>query len=140
MVSHRAILPVIVLAALSIPPSIGTAQNPDVVATIQRQLVLRYPTAKATADGTDLVTAGAVLVLQKDHLLMNRVDQPIAVPNVYKDGAISGVAGKAGHVKVLGTLSKLPGFGGLNPLSGIAVAASAADSAAATREFVTGEK
>jgi hypothetical protein len=140
MVSYRAFGPVLLLAALSSPPSISMAQSPDVLAGVQKELVSLYPTAKATADGTDLVTAGAVLVLQKDHLLMSNVNQPVAVPNQYKDGAITGLAGKRALLKALGTLSKLPGLGGLNPLSGNAAAASAADAAAATREFVTGEK
>jgi hypothetical protein len=130
----------VVLAALSILPSIGTAQSPGDLAGIQKQLVSLYPTAKATADGTDLVTAGAVLVLQKDHLLMSKADQPIASPNIYKGGTITSLSSTKVLLKALGTLSKLPGLGGLNPLSGNAAAASAGDTAAATREFVTGEK
>lgn len=140
MVSYRAFASVLVLASLATSPSISTAQSPDVLAGVQKQLTSLYPTAKATADGTDLVTAGAVLVLQKDHLLMSNVTQPLALPNVYKDGQITGLAGKRNLLKALGALSKLPGLGGLNPVAGNAAAASAGDAAAATREFVTGEK
>jgi hypothetical protein len=57
-------------------------------ATQQQQLLSVYTLTKATADDTDVVTAGAVLVLQKDNLLMCRVNLPIPTPNVYKNGAI----------------------------------------------------
>lgn len=54
---------------------------------IQTQLQSLYPLSKATADGTDLVTPGALLVLQKDGLVMNQA-QLVPIENVYKHGAI----------------------------------------------------
>ena len=114
----------------------GHAQGAVPVDDIQRQLSQLYQTAKATADGTDLVTAGAVLVLQKDHLLMVKVDQPIPTPNFYKNGAITqnGLAAAAGFFKAMSHL------GTLNPMAGNAAADGATAGAAATREFVAGEK
>ena len=42
--------------------------------TTKQLLSLLLNLTKATADGTDVVTAGAVVVLQKDNLLMCRVN------------------------------------------------------------------
>jgi hypothetical protein len=137
MTSFTTLAATIVTVVLTTSLSMSNAQAANTVGDIQKQLLSLYPTAKATADGTDIVTAGAVLVLQKDHLLMSKVDQP-ATPNAYKDGAITGLAGAASFAKGLGLLSKIGG--GLNPLAGNAAVASASDSAAATREFVAGEK
>jgi hypothetical protein len=118
------------------------AQSPGTAADIEKQLLSLYPTAKATADGTDIVTAGAVLVLQKDHLLMCKVDQAVATPNFYKKGVIT-QNGLGGFLKTVSFLNK---FSSLNPAAGAVGAAGnaagdgAASAAGATREFVTGEK
>jgi hypothetical protein len=105
------------------------------VAAIETELTQLYQTSKPTADGTDLVTGGSVLVLQKDHLVMSKVDQQLVVPNVYQNGAISsGVAGVQKMAKLLG------GLGAWNPLGNSAAAQKAAASADANREFVAGEK
>jgi hypothetical protein len=90
------------------------------LAAILQELLSLYPTAKATADGTDLVTAGAVLVLQKDNLMMNKVDQPFPLSNNYKDGAIS----QGGLFGALNKLHVPPPSGAANP----------------NRTFVAGEK
>lgn len=121
--STRAIIPTILVIALAFPAAQAVADESS-LAAIQNELASLYQTAKATADGTDIVTAGSVLVLQKDHLVMCTVDQRFPTLNTYKDGAIS----QNGLHAVLGFLSKLSRPGG--------------DSGAAetTREFVTGEK
>src|SRR5580698_1633274 len=80
-------------------------------ADIQKQLTSLYIPAKATADGTDLVTAGAVLVLQKDNLPMCKVEQPLPVSNYYKNGAIT-QAGFSGFFKAMNVLSKFGAAGG----------------------------
>jgi hypothetical protein len=109
------------LAASTLLISFGAPAQNDSAAILQRLLAL-YPTAKATADGTDLVTAGAVLVLQKDNLFMNKVDL-IPTPNVYKNGSIS----QSGLFGALGKFgAHLPGVNGGAPNP--------------NREFVTGEK
>lgn len=116
------------------PPQYDTRASQD---AILQQLLSSYPTSKATADGTDLVTAGAVLILQKDHLVMNRVDQAIPLTNVYKDGAISSMGGAMKGLGVLSAFVKfIPGAGAAG--NGAADAASA--NATAMREFVSGEK
>ncbi|HTB66056.1 MAG TPA: hypothetical protein VK727_07485 [Steroidobacteraceae bacterium] len=98
-------------------------QSDTAVGDVQKQLLSLYQTAKATADGKDIVTAGAVLVLQKDHLVMTQVDQAVATTNIYKNGAIT----QDGLAKVVGFFNRLQHAGGQ-------------DAAVTTREFVTGEK
>jgi hypothetical protein len=65
--------------------SVAAAQSAD----LQKQLESAYPLTKATADSTDIVTAGAVLVLEKDNLQMCPVNLPIPTPNYYKNGSIN---------------------------------------------------
>lgn len=118
------------------------------VGDIEGRLTSTYHTAKATADGTDIVTAGSVLVLQKDHLVMCRVDQPIPVANVYKGGALSqnGVHGAMSALSTLSKISRFIPFGGgvaasaAGTAAGQAAVQGGASAAAATREFVAGEK
>jgi hypothetical protein len=136
------------LAAGTFLPTWAHADSAGGLADIQKQLESQYPTAKATADGTDLVTAGAVLVLQKDHLQMCKVDQPLTTANYYKNGAITqnGVGGFFKAMSVFGKLGAVvPGLGGAASATaagtGAAGAAGAAPPTAADmREFVTGEK
>jgi hypothetical protein len=98
------------------------------LADIQKQLTALFPPAKATADGTDLVTAGAVLVLQKDNLQMCKVEQPIATANFYKNGAIN-QGGLGGFIKAMNVLSKFGPPGG-----------SGAPAPGDSRQFIAGEK
>ncbi len=128
----------VVLLGLMVSGFDAAAQSPVQVDAIQKQLLEFFQTAKATADGTDLVTAGSVLVLQKDNLLMDKVDQPFPSMNTYQKGAITNAGGALKGMKLLNSVfSHLPGAG---------AAASATDSAAstagadATRSFVAGEK
>ncbi|OIQ76709.1 localization factor PodJL [mine drainage metagenome] len=99
----------------------------DVAARIQRQLELRYPLSKTTPDITDLVAAGAVLVLQKDNLVMNKVftsgtSRSAPVQNVYENGEIT-------QTGLLGTLGKINAFLGI-----------LGNTEAPTRFFARGEK
>lgn len=67
---------------------------------IHAQVIAMYPLAKATADGTDLVTPGAVVVLKKDNLLMNQASQHVPAGNTYTDGKI-GPSGFIGNIMAL---------------------------------------
>lgn len=79
--------------AVSVPlPHLAKAQAND----LQQKLESEYTLTKATADRTDIVTAGAVLVLEKDNLLMYSSTTGSPPINTYKDGKISqGVFGLA---------------------------------------------
>lgn len=94
-------------------------------AAIQKKLVSEYALTQPTADLTDIVTPGAVLVLQKSNLMMAPISGTNPYQNTYKDGKISqNVAGKV--TGALSRFGRLPGV--------------AAPSAPATRTYVTGEK
>jgi hypothetical protein len=100
-----------------------SAQN----AGLQQKLESQYTLTKATADRSDIVTAGAVLVLEKDGLLMYSSTTSVPPLNTYKDGKISSGVFQASKCKFCG---HLPGIGGL--------AGAAAN--VQNRTFVTGEK
>ena len=132
------ILAVSFLVALIGTGTEAVAQSTTPIDSIQKQLLQFYQPAKATADGTDLVTAGAVLVLQKDHLLMDRVDQPLPAINTYQNGAISSPAAALRSMKLVNVFLKyVPGAGQVASASDSANSAAGTD---ATREFVAGEK
>jgi hypothetical protein len=97
-------------------------------ATIQKKLESEYKLTKPTDDKSDIVTAGSVVVLQKDKLTMVAATSSAnPCPNNYKDGKLTQNAGcRTGDV-----LKKLPLFGHTIP---------GADQAPVSRNFVTGEK
>jgi hypothetical protein len=80
------------------------AQSQDWRAPIQDRLESRFALTKASADKSDIVAAGAVLVLKKDDLVMVTTDLPNVVPNVYKDGRIT--------QSLFGKINRLPGMTG----------------------------
>lgn len=97
---------------------------------VQKKLESEYQLTKTTADQSDIVTAGSVLVLQKDNLLMvatTTTGNPCV--NTYKDGRFTqgGICRTGEKLKKFGMLtSRIPG----------------ADKAptTTTRTYVTGEK
>lgn len=114
-----------VLAVLAAAPAVAYAQGQG--AAIQKKLESEYQLTKTTDDKSDIVTAGSVLVLHKDKVMMVAATSS-ANPcmNTYKDGRIS-------PTKACGVgekLRRLPGFGHVP----------GAGSAPATRNFVSGEK
>jgi hypothetical protein len=115
-----------VLMVLAALPRAAYSQDQG-TAAIQKKLESEYQLTKTTDDKSDIVTAGSVLVLHKDKVLMVAASSS-ANPcmNTYKDGRIS-------PTKACGVgekLRRLPGFGHVP----------GAGSAPATRNFVSGEK
>jgi hypothetical protein len=94
--------------------------------TLQSQLEAKYTLTKPTDDKSDIVTAGSVLVLEKDKLIMYPVSTPAAPQNTYKDGKLSEGA--------FGVHQKMQSFGSFigHPPPQTAQVQS--------RQFVTGEK
>lgn len=90
-------------------------------ASIEKKLTSQYALTKTTADRSDIVTAGAVIVLQKDNLLMADATTSNPYQNTYKEGKITQNA-----------LGKLAGFGSRIP--------GVQKPGGTTRTFVTGEK
>jgi hypothetical protein len=94
-------------------------------AAIQKKLVSEFALTQPTADLSDIVTAGAILVLQKSNLMMAPVSGTNFYQNTYRDGKITqNAAGKV--TSALGRFSRLPG--------------ASAPNVPATRTYVTGEK
>ncbi len=108
------------LLAMTLP---GYAEDPGSNEAIQKSLESQYALTKTTADRSDIVTAGAVVVLQKDNLLMAAVTSNNLYQNTYKEGKITqNTVGKT-----IGKLSRFHVPGAAAPSTG-------------TRTFVAGEK
>src|SRR5450755_3432546 len=119
---YNAILSLLVCMSFAAVAEEGTK------ASIEKKLTAEYALTKTTDDKTDIVTAGAVLVLQKDKLVMVTADAGAnQCPNSYKDGRLS----QGGACKANETLKKIPLFGRTIP---------GQDKVPNTRTFVTGEK
>ena len=71
----------------------AAAQTPGALADIQKQMSSEFKLTKTTADRNDIVTAGSVLVLQKDGMQMRALSALYPVPNTFKDGRIQ-ISGK----------------------------------------------
>jgi hypothetical protein len=91
---------------------------------IEKKLISEYALTQATADQTDIVTAGAILVLKKGNIIMAPVSGSNFFQNTYKDGKIG--------TNALGKLNN-----GLNRLGHLP---GAAPPPSTTRTFVPGEK
>jgi hypothetical protein len=110
------------LAALLTISVSAWAQQQNSPEAIKQTLVSKYALTTATADKTDIVTAGAVLVLKKTDLLTVAVSSKVPSQNTYKDGKINHTG--ASFMKHAGLI---PRVGGMAPNS-------------PTRTFVNGEK
>src|ERR1700723_1513461 len=91
---------------------------------LQQQLESTYAVTKPTDDKSDIVTAGAVLILQKDKILMYPTTTQVPPVNTYSGGRLSEGA--------YGVHQKLQGFGSMigHP----------PPQTVQGRQFVTGEK
>jgi hypothetical protein len=110
------------------------------LAAVQKKLLAEYALTQPTAANDDIVTAGAILVLQKSDLVLGPTSASSLYTNVYKDGKIQ--ANSFAQAKK--TLGKIGRFGSFIPGVGGAAAstASTADSKSgdAPRTYVKGEK
>jgi len=61
----------------------------DDLAAIQKALDGKFALTTTTADRTDIVTAGSVLVLKKSNLVTVEASRPVVFPNTYKNGRIT---------------------------------------------------
>jgi hypothetical protein len=64
-------------------------QDRDPKAEIQQKLNSQFILTKTTADRSDIITAGSVVVLQKDGLLMYSISNLIPPQSTYKNGKIT---------------------------------------------------
>jgi hypothetical protein len=109
----------VVFAGMSLS---APAQAQDGRKAIQKKIESEYALTKTTDDKTDIVTAGAVLTLQKDKLIMTAVGNA-QCGNYYKEGKLT----QSGSCKANAMIGKLGMFGQNSKPS-------------ATRAFVSGEK
>jgi hypothetical protein len=64
-------------------------QDGDPKSSLQQRLSSQYKLTQVSKDRTDIVSAGAVLVLVKPGLMMYATDAPLPPLNTYKNGKIS---------------------------------------------------
>jgi hypothetical protein len=113
-----------VAAAIAITVSVVYGQSADVKPSLQQSLTGQFALTKVSDDRNDIVTAGSVLVLQKDGLMMYSTASPMPPLNTYKNGRISQGMGGFGRDLAIGLAT--PGGGTSEDYP--------------HRKFVTGEK
>lgn len=106
----------------SVPGVYG--QSTDAKNSLQQALNAQFTLTKVSEDRVDIVSAGTVLVLQKDKLMMYSTASPMPPLNTYKNGKIS--QGMGGFGRDLAISLATPGGG--------------TSSDYPQRRFVTGEK
>jgi hypothetical protein len=114
------------------------AQAGDPVALIQQKLLSQIKLTKTTADRSDIVTAGDVVVLQKDGLMMCSTASSYAFSNTYNNGVLS--ANYNNRAKdAAKSYAKAFGLSRFGLGSGASVT-DAANNGCPSRKFVAGEK
>jgi hypothetical protein len=128
-------LGIVGFAAMAAILSIGAnGQAGDPATLIQEKLVTQIKLTKATADHTDIVTAGDVLVLHKDGLMMCSSASSYPFSNTYSGGVLTAnYNNRAKDAAKSFIRGKLPFGGGGSPMD-------AANNGCASRKFVAGEK
>lgn len=101
---------------------------------IQEKLVSQIKVTKTTADRSDIVTAGDVILLHKDGLMMCSADSSYAFSNTYTNGVIA-----ANYKNRAKDAAKSWGRSFI-PFGGGASASDAVNNACPSRKFVAGEK
>jgi hypothetical protein len=124
------------LAALVAMFSVGLeAQAGDPATLIQEKLVSQIKLTKAASDHTDVVTAGDIVLLHKDGLMMCSSASSYAFSNTYSGGVLT--ANYNNRIKQAAKswgLGKVPVFGGGGSMT------DAAKNGCTSRKFVAGEK
>jgi hypothetical protein len=105
---------------------------------IQNKLLSQINLTKTTADRTDIVTAGDIVVLQKDGVMMCSNASAYAYSNTYENGVLTAnQKNRAKDAAMTGTKTAIMGHFGLGNGSS---PTDAANNACPSRKFVTGEK
>ncbi|MGD0682840.1 MAG: hypothetical protein ABR990_12410 [Terracidiphilus sp.] len=109
----------------------------DQATLIQNKLLSQFNLTKTTADHTDIVTAGDIVVLQKDGLMMCSSASSYAYSNTYNNGVLTAnQKNRAKDAAMTGTKTAILGHFGMSSNS----PTDAANNACASRKFVAGEK
>jgi len=111
------------------------AQAGDPATLIQEKLVSQIKLTKAAADHTDVVTAGDIVLLHKDGLMMCSSTSSYAFSNTYSGGVLAAnYNNRAKSAAKSWALGKVPVFGGGSSMT------DAAKAGCTSRKFVAGEK
>jgi hypothetical protein len=114
--------------------SIGLAAQGDPATLIKEKLATDIKVSKAAADHSDVVTAGDVVVLHKDGLMMCSSASSYAFSNTYSNGVLAATySNRAKDAAKSFFKGKLP-FGGGGGVT------DAANNGCTSRKFVAGEK
>ncbi len=128
----------LVLVGLSVITAFGgicmEAQVGDPATLIKEKLVSDIKLTKATDAHDDIVTAGDVLVLHKDGLMMCSSASSYAFSNTYQNGVLSGNLNNRAKDAAKSFLR------GRLPFGGGGSATDAANNGCSSRKFVAGEK
>ncbi len=123
------------LAAMASFLSIGmAAQAGDPATLIKEKLVSQIKLTKAAADHSDIVTAGDVVVLHKDGLMMCSSASSYAFSNTYSNGVLAATYKNRAKDAAKSFLK------GRLPFGGGGSATDAANNGCTSRKFVAGEK
>ena len=123
MRSQSLLCAALLVAVPSFVPHFALAQGTK--QSVQQAIEAKYAVSKPTADHTDIVTAGAVIDLTKDGLVMYGTDSKVASNETYKGGKFES-SGMAKFQNFNNRFAKLPGASGSGGSS--------------NRTFVAGEK
>jgi hypothetical protein len=98
-----------VILFVAVATSAGPLYGQDQKAEIQKRLSAEFKRTKLTADLSDVATAGTVLVLHKDNLLMCSMEGKTPPTNTYKNGTISmGFGANMAWTMALSTANQQP--------------------------------
>jgi hypothetical protein len=123
------------LAAMAAGLAVGNqAQAGDPATLIQAKLVSQVKVTKSTADRSDIVTAGDVVVLHKDGLMMCSSSSSYAFSNTYTGGVLTANYNNRAKDAAKSFLK------GHLPFGGGGSVADAANNGCPSRKFVAGEK
>lgn len=112
----------------------GLLAQGDPATLVQEKIVAQYKLTKATADHTDIVTAGDIVVLHKDGLMMCSSASSYAFSNTYTNGVLSA------NLNNRAKDAAKSFFRGKLPFGGGGSATDAANNGCPSRKFVSGEK
>jgi hypothetical protein len=94
----RALSSAVAVGVLAGIVPLAHGQDPN---TILAKLTSQFTLTQTTADRGDIVTAGSILVLQKDRLVMYSLNNPAPPQSAYKKGKITNGLGGAGFLRDL---------------------------------------
>jgi hypothetical protein len=112
----------------------SVAQNGDPGTMAQEKVISQIKMTKATADRSDIVTSGDVVLLRKDGLMMCSSASSYAFSNTYNNGVLAANYNNRAKDAAKSFLK------GHLPFGGGGSVADAANNGCASRKFVAGEK